>query len=251
MSETTQTAAEVKVEKENPPPAATNPQSYNVEAKNRFEYEVRHNGQTYDTAHIYNPIGDDRYLQWLREFKIKGDEEDVSEDAREASCRLWDDVIAEVENIEYPEGADWKSLIDSQQKIDSLNDFLAVAIAEDDEKTKGKIPLGVDTATQIVVTEAFLNGDIVKQKHVLREKSFEFEKKYARIQGKRFKQEATKGLRRKAKIEYIPQDEKLGELYDEMFISVEGITGATPLRFKTTVIHHIFAPTLDAKKLGK
>jgi hypothetical protein len=225
---------------------------YDATANNRFEYEVRHDdGLKYDTAHIYKPLSDERYLQWIREFKVKGNEEDVSEESREASVRLWDDQILEVENIEYPEGADWKALIDPQQKIESLNDFLAVAIVDDDAKASGKIRLGVENPTQTVTTEAFFNGELVRQKHTFKKKSFEHEKKYSLIQSKRFKQEVVKGLhKRKPKIAYIPQDEKIGELYDELLISSEGFAdGNIPLRFKTTVVHSIFASELqNAKK---
>jgi hypothetical protein len=227
---------------------------YDAAAFNRFEYEVRHDdGLKYDTAHVYKPLSDERYLQWIREFKVKGNEDDVSEESREASVRLWDDLIVEVENIEYPEGADWKSLIDSQQKIESLNEFLAVAIVDDDSKATGKIKLGAENATQTFTTEAYFNGEILRQKHVLKKKSFEHEKQYSRIQGKRFKQEPIKGLsKRKPKIEYVPQDERIGGLYDELFVSGEGFAdGKIPLRFKTTVVHSIFESELDAKKSQK
>ena len=70
------------------------------------------------------------------------------------------------------------------------------------------------------------------------------------------RREGPAGLRRKPRVEYIPQDEKLGELYDEMAIETTGFhrTGTSPdvpLRFKVLVVNYIFAPTLDQKKLGK
>jgi hypothetical protein len=81
-------------------------------------------------------LTDDRYLQWQREFKIKGNEDDVSEEAREATCRLWDDR-SKVEKIQYPEGADWKSLIPTGEKIEAIKFYLAVAIASDIRKVSG------------------------------------------------------------------------------------------------------------------
>jgi hypothetical protein len=237
------------VREEGTGPAAKPVAVYDASAKNRFEFEIRHNGGVYDVAYIFDALEDSRYLQWIHEFNVKGNEDSVSEESREATCRLWDDVIGEVENIEYPEGADWKSLIDHQEKIDSLNQFLAVAIVEQ-EKQPGKLRLGTDSVpTEVMVTEAWMNGEIKQQTHTLKPKTIELEKKYSRIQGKRFKQQKVGGLRSKPKIEYVPQDEKIGELYDEMKIAAEGFKGdVIPLRFKTTVIHEIFASKLDPKK---
>ena len=53
---------------------------------------------------------------------------------------------------------------------------------------------------------------------------FRWQKKYHRILQKRFKTEVTKGLRRQPKVEYVPQDENLAKLYDEMFVSSEGFS---------------------------
>jgi hypothetical protein len=130
-----------------------------------------------------------------------------------------------------------------------MNDFLAVAIGDDIHENKGQRRIG-QNATVKVPTECFFNGEIATQIHEMRQVSLELEKKYSRIQGKRFKKEQIGGLRnRKAKIEFIPQDDKIGELYDEMFISQTGFAqGKIPLRFKTTVIHHLFAEKLDQKK---
>ena len=74
-----------------------------------------------------------------------------------------------------------------------------------------------------------------------------------RIQSKRFKEEKVGGsLKRKKSIRYVPQDEAIGQLYDEIAISVEGFPRPdpmdVPLRFKTAVIHEMFASRLDPKK---
>lgn len=227
------------------PPAAV----YDPDAKNRFEYKYKEDGFVYDIAFIFGPVSDERYLQWIREFKVSGNDDDVSEESREASCRLWDDLILEAENVEYEKGADWRSLIDNQEKIDSLNDLLAVAVVEAAEPAAGRRKLGGST-TQTVVTEAWVNGEAVQQRHELQKKSFELEKKYSRIQAKRFKQTTVGGaLKRKPKIEYVPQDEALGRLYDEMLVKAEGFADERiPLRFKTTVMHELFASKLDQKK---
>lgn len=230
---------------------------YDPQARNRFEYEVRSGGQKFDIAHVFGPLSDERYMQWTRELKVRGTADDISEESREATARLWDDIIVEVENIEYDPDADWKALIPSGEKLEAVNDLLAVAVVEPEETTHTKLRLGA-AATQTIVTEAYFNGEVTQQTHVLAAKSFELEKKYERIQAKRIRQEPTKGLRRKPKIEYIPQDDKLGGLYDEMLISTTGFVGegykftdVIPLRFKVLVINYIFAPTLDQKKLGK
>jgi hypothetical protein len=52
----------------------------------------------------FEPLDDERYMQWQREFKIKGNEDDVSEEAREASVRLWDDQIFQLKTSTFPKG---------------------------------------------------------------------------------------------------------------------------------------------------
>lgn len=226
------------------------PVLYDADARNRFEYEVEGGSEI---AHVFAPLGDDRYMQWNRDLKVKGNEDDVSEEAREASVKLYDDLIIEVENIEYPEGSDWKSLLDSQYKIDALNDLLAVAIVEAEPEKGGKLQLGTPDANQTIKTECYFNGKLAEQTHVLVKRTFEFEKKYDRIQAKRTKQQKIGGLRRRqANVEYVPQDDKLGGLYDEMSVSSEGFAnGKIPLRFKVLVMHNIFGPKSKAKNLGK
>lgn len=225
---------------------------YDADARNRFEYEVEGGSEI---AHVFGPLSDERYMQWNRDLKVRGNEDDVSEEAREASVKLYDDLIIEVENIEYPEGSDWKSLLDSQYKIDALNDLLAVAIVEAEPEKGGKLQLGTPEAAaqQTITTECYFNGAIVQQTHVLVKRTFEFEKKYDRIQAKRTKQQKIGGLRRRqANVEYVPQDDKLGGLYDEMFVSADGFAnGRVPMRFKVLVMHNIFGPKSKAKNLGK
>jgi hypothetical protein len=142
------------------------------------------------------------------------------------------------------------TVIPASEKIEGINSFpcrrdrRGYSRSRDDRRS-------VPTQRHIKVrTETFFNGDIATQSHELRPTSLELEKKYSRIQAKRFKQEKIGGLRKKkAKIEFLPQDDRIGELYDEMFVSSTGFAnGKIPLRFKTTVIHHLFAETLDQKK---
>jgi hypothetical protein len=117
------------------------------------------------------------------------------------------------------------------EKIEAINAFLAVAIADDIQKQPRKTHVSVENKTIKVPTETFFNGEIATQIHELRPTSLELEKKYSRIQGKRFKQEKIGGLRnRKAKIEFIPQDDKIGELYDEMFVSADGFAAMARFR---------------------
>src|SRR4051812_5892891 len=87
-----------KEKKAEPPPP------FDADARNRFEFTVREGVKKYETAHVFGPLTDERYMKWLRDFKIRGNDDDVSEEAREASVALWDDVITEVEKIQYPEG---------------------------------------------------------------------------------------------------------------------------------------------------
>ncbi|MBV9242688.1 MAG: hypothetical protein JO314_11840 [Acidobacteria bacterium] len=221
---------------------------YDPDARNRFEYVVHENGQQFDTAQVFEPLSDDRYLQWLNEFRIRGNESHVDEQSSEASLKLSRELVCEIGNIEVPEGYDWRDLPSYKERIDILNQFLAVAAFDvDDEAPSGGKRTPHAERTQTVLTEAWFNGQILQQRHVMREKNLELEKKYARIQGKRFKPETTRGLRGKPKIEFVPQDRKIGEMYDEMQVSASGFAGDfIPLRFKTAVIHHIFAAKFEA-----
>lgn len=251
MSETTQTT-ENKLVRSEPQGVAVQPSRakpiYDAESRNRFAFDVRVGSKKYETAHIFEPLIDDRYLQWLREFKLKGTEQNVSEESREATARLWDDQIFQVEKIKVPEGTDFRSLIPVMEKIEAIQAFLAVAIADDVERVTEERGFGADE-TQTIRTETFFNGEIVTQKHEMKLLDLELQKKYSRIRQKQFKQEPTRGLRRQPKIEYVPQDNKFGELYDEMMVRTEGFANdLIPLRFKTTVIDHIFGEMLDQKK---
>ena len=230
-------------------------QIYDPAAKNRFEFTVREDGVKYEIAHIFGELTDDRYLQWLKDFNVRGTEDDVEENSREAACKLWDDLIDRVEGVEFEEG-DWKSFVPYSEKVEAVNQLTAVAIGEDEDVKPATGPrrLGPATATVTVITEAWFNGDVTQQRHELRAKNAELEKKYARIQGRRFKQDQTKGFRKKQKVTYVPQDEKLGDLYDEMVIGATGFAvgfdnkSTVPLRFKTAVVHEIFASPVEAKK---
>jgi hypothetical protein len=225
--------------------------TYDPLAKNRFEYTVTESGEKYDTAHVFDggKLTDERYLRWINEINAAGDDEEITESSRESGAKLWDDIIAHVEGFDGDFPDNWKELIPNSEKMTALTDLLAVAIVEPDVKTGGKRRFGAANDFQFIKTEALMNGEPIQQTHTLTATTIELEKKYARIQAKRFKQEQTKGLRRSAKIQYVPQDKRIAELYDEMAQSVSGFAGdVTPLRFKTTVIHYVFAPTLDAKK---
>jgi hypothetical protein len=225
---------------------------FDADAKNRLEFEIKENGLIYEVAHIFNPLEDARYLQWISEFKIKGDEDNVDEHSREASIRLWDDIIERVDNVEFESPEAWKSTIPDKEKIDSVSSFLAVAIVDGEERAEIKLRRGGVNPDQTVITEAWFNGEVSQQKHTLAAPSLELQKKYARIQGKRFKQQKIGGLRGKPKLEFLPQDSRIAELYDEMVISTEGfVNNKIPLRFKSSVIHAVFSSTLDVKNLGK
>lgn len=226
---------------------------YDANAANRFEFEAHIGSERYDTAHVYGAISDERYIQWIDDFKIKAKGEDnVHEESRESDVKCWDDIIIEVENIEVPEGADWKALIPASEKSEGLKQLFAVAPVEADEKTNGPRRLGTSATEQVITTEAWFNGKILQQRHILTPKTLELEKKFERIQAKRTKTEQTRGLRRKPIVEFVAQDDKLGKLYDEMLVRTEGFAGdIVPLRFKTAVMYYVFAPTLDPKLTSK
>lgn len=249
MSTTAQTKTETEIQTELQAETQTENSTvaYDSNAQNRFTGTVLENGVSYETAHIFKPLTDERYLQWIGEFNVSGSDEDsISEETDEASCRLWDDLIHQVENVEYDD-VEWKNLIDYREKFSFLRELLAVSIVEP-EKTGRVRRLGAAGETQIIKTEAWVNNDVSVQEHEMPVQVFEYQKKYARIQAKRFKKEITTGLRRKQKIEFVPQDAAIGRLYDEMVVSNKNFVGSVPLRFKVRVVDHLFAEKVNEKK---
>lgn len=225
---------------------------YDADGPNRpHAYEIAQDGLNYDFVPVFGVLDDERYMQWLRDLKILVKDEDINDDGQEASCRLWDEIVPDVDNVEYDADEDWKSLVPANVKMQSLKEFLTVGVFEAEERAEGKLRLKPASGTQTIITEAWFNRTIVQQHHEMPQDPkllAEYQKKYARIQRKRFKEETTKGLRRKPKVTVVPQDDKFGELYDEMQSGVTGFKSWQPLRFKTTVIHHLFKEKLVEKK---
>lgn len=219
---------------------------YDAEARNRLAYTAQADGQEYDAAVVFDPLTDERYMQWIREFNLKGDVKtlDQNEQSMEATVRLYDDIAVEMENVEVPDGTDWKDLVPVSEKVNAINNLIAVAVFTPETKAEGPRKLSA-VASQTVLTEAWFNNDPLRQTHTLREATIEWKKKYAQIQSKRFKREITRGLRREPKVEFVPQNERLGELYDTMQISATGFAGDNiPLRFKVAVVEFIFESEL-------
>jgi hypothetical protein len=216
--------------------------TYDAEATQRYTYEVEVDNEIFDTVHVFGPLSDTRYVQWITDFNVKSVKGEVTQDTEEASLKLWADLVT-VENVEDGAG------IEDDEKIKALGDFLAVVADSEAKKSTGMRPAKTGASQQRVTTSAYFDGKEAEQTHVLQPKDDEWKKKYDRIQKRRFKEEATKGLSRKPNVEFVSQDEAIGELYDEMFISAKGFrNGIVPLRFKTTVIHSIFESKINPKK---
>ena len=251
----------VRDDADHQPPRADSRPLYDATAHNKFPYSVINDGLEYDVAHVFGELTDERYIQWNKDLKVRGNADKVEQEAREASCKLWDDIIVAVEGVEF-EGDAWKDYVPYHEKVQAIGDLLAVSIKAEDRKADGILKLGPKPTTNTITTEAFFNGEVLEQKHVMLPRSLEFEKKYEAIMAKRVRQQKVGGLSKKKPIaEYVPQDEKLGDLYDEMCFStggfqppmgtVPGTSTGVPLRFKVAVINYIFAPTLDARTVGK
>lgn len=218
---------------------------YDANAEQRFGFIVRENGQKFETAHVFKPINEERYLQYIKAVDIEGNDTNVVSKIREASAMFWDDLIIRVENIDVEENQEWKPLIDIDEKLEALNSYLAVAVVDTENISEGKRSL-VAVDNQTVVTEAFLNGIPAQQKHIVKTPTLELKKKFDRIQQKQWKTEETKGLRRKPNIKYVPQAEGFAALYDQIFVSQTGFANSLiPIRFKTAVIDNLFAAKID------
>lgn len=233
--------------------SATPEKNYDGSAQQRFEFEIVDGGQKFDTAHVFKPVTDERWIEFLREQKVRGNGEVIESSETEAIERLWNDLIVEVENVLVEDGGDFRDLIDYAEKRDAIQHYVSVAsldpeVENGDVRRLGSVRrLGVQKR-RVVITEAFQGNAVVRQLHNLRGKTLEDIKRYESLLRRRFKQEQTRGLRRTAKIEFVPQDEKFGKLYDDMILSTTGFVGKVPLRFKVAVIHHLFASELDEKK---
>lgn len=226
---------------------------YDATTGQRYEYLVEENGEEFETAHNFcsNFNSDELYLDWVRSWHIKSRSDgEADERYSDATATFWDNCIEKVENFEMQ--GDWKSKVPADEKIEAMHNLLAVAIATN--PAKNKVRSGIVSDEQTIITEAFFNGikseNTCQQKHILTNSNRqEWRKKYQRILAKRTKPEKIGGLRRKPNIIFVPQDEAIGKLYDEMFIAQDGFNqGIIPLRFKTTVIQSIFDSRLDEKK---
>lgn len=223
------------------------PVAYDTDKHQRFEFTVKQGGETFDTAHVFRQPTDERWVEFLKAKKVRGNDDAVESEENEAIADLWADLIVNVENVEIPEGQTLADLIGFEEKRDALEYFLAVAAF--DPEAKGGVRRLEKVPSRIVLTEARQDGEIVTQEHKLRAKSLEDIKRYESILRRRFKTENVRGLRKKAKVEFVPQDDKFAALYDDMLFGVAGFTTYwVPMRFKVAVIHHVFASELDEKK---
>lgn len=237
-----------------PAPAQNTTPEYDARARNTFTFEVHGLDETVEIGHVFGPLDDPRYVEYLNGLKIHGTRNDVRGRSEEEACRLWDDLVVDTVNITYPEGTDWRSLIDLQDKIRSLNEFLVVSVFRQPRVSGGALQLGDGSDSDTYVTECYFNGRIVRQEHVMPRAGFELQKKYDRIRRREVRQVEVRGLmkRNDPEMRYEPQDEQMGALYDEMVISTTGFAGGVvPLRFKTAVVNAMFAAKVESKLPGK
>jgi hypothetical protein len=222
---------------------------YNYEVDQRYEFEVSHNGEIFDTAHILSPCSDERYVQWVKEWNLAAEETGAKEKYTDATSRLWDDLIVDVENIQKTD--DWKSKIPVDEKLEAIRVFFAVAIVPA-EKTS-KVRSFEAAQSRVVRTEAFFNQQVTQQTHTLNPENLdEIRRRYLTIQKRQYKREMIGGLRREPKVEFRPQDDAFGKLYDDLVEQADGFhvvpAQLIPLRFKTTIVHHLFESQVAEKK---
>lgn len=245
----TQTAEEAN-QSAQPEESKEQPVIYNANAEQRFPFFIVENGAKYEGAHRFAPFTDERWIQHVNEMNIDidllGSTEVSADHAQKVITKLWRDLVIESENIEV-EAGDFRDYADYEGEIlPSIQTYTAVTIKEPEESPVGRRKVGAQN--QIIFTEAYFNGAVCTQKHVLKTKSDEFSKKYSRIQRKEYKTEPAKTAKGKDRLFFIPQDKAKAELYDEMFIDQEGFAGDVPIRFKALVISTVFASKIDPKK---
>lgn len=225
------------------------PLVYDADAQQRFAFEIIEGAEKFETAHIFNSLGDERYLQYLKDGKIEGNEDEVKEEVQAATVSLWRDLVDRLENVEIEGDSDFRDLVDVENEIiPAMGAYLAIAIVEPEVVVSGVRKLSADNNLK-VITEAYFNGKPIQQTHILSRKTQETSKTYDRICKNEYKQERMGGgLKLKPRTRFVPQVKAKGELYDQMAVSHEGFKGRVPVRFKATVIDYIFASTLQQKK---
>jgi len=224
------------------------PVLYDATVTQRFPFSVREDGELIETAHIFKPIDDAKHLNYLRELVKIRDGERNDKTLNELTADFWRDLIESIENLETEPGTDFRDVPDAEEEIAPLTvSYLTVIVKQPTIAQKRKRS-PIKTKNQTVTTQAYFNGEVCEQKHILAAKSDEWRKKYNRISRSQYVED--KNGTGDAKLKFVPAYEEKLALYDEMFIEATGFAADTiPARFKLAAIDAAFETSVvDAKK---
>lgn len=224
------------------------PVLYDATATQRFPFSVKEDGELIETAHIFKPIDDTKHLNYLRELvKIRdGDRNDKT--LNELTVDFWrDDLIKNIENLQAEEGTDFRDIPDAEEEVAPLTvSYLTVIVKQPTVAQKRKRS-PIKTNKQTITTQAYFNGEVCEQRHVL-QKGDEWKKKYNRIQRSQYVE--GKDAKGETTVKFVPAYEDKIKLYDEMMIEAQGFAAdIIAARFKLATIDSAFETSVfDAKK---
>lgn len=222
---------------------------YDGNASQRIPFEVTEGTQTFPTAHHLKAFKDAIYLEFIDAInaRIDGDtEEELIKSANDLQTKivdeqrgLWRDLVTDVENITVTDGDDFRDLIDHSEIKAVMDAFMAVQV-RDARPADGPRDLSAK-GNVTVETLAFMDGKLLVQKHVLRRRTDELQKKWDFIH--RGADDADGAAMKPAE-----RAKAKGDLYRSVRVSTEGFKGEPPLRFMVAVMDTYFNVRIDPKK---
>ena len=226
------------------------PVLYDAAAHQRFPFSVKEDGVLVETAHVFKPLDDERHLAYISEFVKIRDGERVDKTLTELSVDLWRELIESIENLEVEPGADFRDIPDAEEEISPLLISYLTVIVKPPTVSDKRQRSPIKSDRQTIITQAYFNGEVCEQKHILQAKSDEWRKKYNRVQRSQYVEDKTKGKTNEPKLTFVPQNRAKAALYDEMLIEARGFADdVIPMRFKVVAVDAAFeSSVVDAKK---
>jgi len=215
---------------------------YDGNASQRIAFEIIEGSEKFETAHNMKAVTDARLIEFYDacSFTFEGEttEERTAELARyrdqiaAEGKKLWRELVVNVENVECD--GDFRDQIGDAEIEAVMNSLTNVYVVEPDAVSTGVRKLTTD-GTVTIQTQSLLSGKLLTQKHIVRRRSTELEKRYDMIVSN-----DNTSISEKAKAK--------AKLYDDICVRTEGFKGKVPMRFKQQVVDYHFGTAIAAKK---
>ncbi len=202
----------------------------------------------------FQPLKDSRYIEYANNSKLKivDDGNAITQARSQATGKLWNNLVSDVENIEWEGGVkpeNWQEAFDLLQfKIPTMNRFLVVAVYEKPKTNNGKLVFGV-VNERVIYADLYFNGKVVTTTHFLQKSNFEFAKDLESSQKMPYGNKA-KGLQDLGDYALPNSVEGKAAIYDKMKTKqAEGfVDNVVPIRVKEEIIDHIAKSVVKEKK---